>query len=233
MDAMFTRTKLLILISLFTIIGLMCFGVARQSSRFSPEAGPLGSTAYPATITGLTNQCGPYYDFTTSAKNYGTIPKNYIGPVPISGSSVPMIGYMSDSPFKQEGNGIYEKTFNGYSLDQILRAEWQGYTIVWYEKNLDKATFNYMKKEVLKQNSKGSKLLLMPWFFDNGRTIPNGRDFAYSTWGFSQSCTLYSNEALQEFQDASKDHHVKRDADNPPTGKLEYGILIPIYGQNK
>lgn len=230
---MFTKTKILLSFILITVLTLLVTATLALPDNSEPRPSQYGAIEYPATVIAAVNQCGSVFYFEPDPKWYGTIPISIQqnGPddgIPAQPTNIPVYGYMTREPFNPEFVGTYDKTFEGFSRQDINRAMWDGYYFIWYSMNTPNDKYEQLVEFVETQNSRTStpKIILSP-FKITDREIPSGRDIAFSTWGVSQSCDTFDPKIFEAFEDFTIEHSTPRG--EPPVAPIApYGGLYPI-----
>lgn len=225
---MFTQTKVLLL-SLFTLILAVVIGLTLQlPDNLEPKLdGNFESTEYPADVAQSIRGCGATFQFRINDGWYGTIPKDYRGRVPVQPMNIPAYGYMSSIPLDTTDLGYHSVT-DTLSLDQVNRALWEGADIIWYSETAGPTSVQEISDYIDGLNAQGEKILLLPYAFE-GRSIPADREYAFSSWGVTQSCTAFDIVTFSQFMTNSNEFSPERDKENPPAGKLDsVGRLYPI-----
>ena len=228
---MFTKTKLFLGIFILITLTALVVGTLSLPDRSKPQAGQYQSTEYPATISAAVNGCGNIFLFHPDKKWYGTIPSSVTQAakddnVPVAPVLVPVYGYMSPEAFPADQVGSYDKTFAGFSRQDINRALWDGYRIIWYSPSISEPNFTILRNFVNKTNSVKPTLILLPYNFKN-KAIPLGRDYAYSSWDASQSCRKFTSTDFNSFTQFANEKVSSRG--KPPVAPLApYGGLYPI-----
>lgn len=225
---MFTKTKVLLL-SLVGFILVVVVGLTLQlPNNLTPNTdGTFESIEYPADVAQSVRGCGATFQFRVDENWYGTIPEDYRGTVPVQPMQIPSYGYMSSIPLDTTDLG-YHSAIDSLSLDQVNRALWEGSTIIWYSETAKATTVEEISEYIDGLNAQGEKILLLPFTFDDKR-IPFEREYAFSSWAVTQSCSVFDVETFSQFMLKSDEVSPERDESNPPAGKLDSsGRLYPI-----
>lgn len=228
---MFTKTKLLLGTIVIVALTSLVFATLSLPDRSEPKKGQYESVEYPASVQASINECGSIFYFEPDSKWFGTIPEaihqDYADDnIPIQPTLVPVYGFMSRNPFDPEKVGVYDRTFEGFSRQDILRALWDGYNIMWYTPNISDVKYNQLKDYVENANRSSAKIILLPFNFPD-KEIPIGRDIAFSSWNASQSCENFEPSVYDDFITFVKEMVPSRGV--PPEAPLApYGGLYPI-----
>lgn len=232
----FTLSRLLLripgyafILTLFIVLAGVAIAVANGLPDASkPKPGPQDSMSYPAPIKDVLHGCGDIYLFNTPPKrNYGVIPSDLSGyDVPLVPTRIQAYGYMSAQPWQKNQQRFYAANSKGIPDNvQLMRAMWQGYYVVWYDKdNASTVQVKYLKR--LTQTT--PNLIVLPWMETN--RMPMGRSYSMATWNISQSCESIEDKTVIEFLKLSDPK--KRDKAHPPVAPLtDQKKLFPIYRQ--
>ncbi len=228
---MFTKTKLFLGIFVLITLSALIVGTLSLPDRSKPQPGQYQSTEYPATISAAVNGCGNIFLFHPDKKWYGTIPASLpqAAPddnLPVAPVLVPVYGFMSAKDFSVDKIGVYDKNFAGFPRQDINRALWDGYKIIWYMPDISNVNYTILKNFVERANSGKPSIMLLPYKF-NGKEIPLKRQYAYSSWDASQSCQKFNSTDFNSFLTFAKKMVPSRG--KPPVAPLApYGGLYPI-----
>jgi hypothetical protein len=232
----YTETKLLITGVLLTGATLLTLGALSVQPNTVREGDFMGSTAVQTNSNGILSQCGDTYLFTPDKDDYGTLPDDFEGRIPVHRMQIPIYGYMSTQPFQLRKTG-YEPPVNLttdldpnalYQYEEITRALYEGNHIIWTSQDFGVEGYDTISDYADKWNNTHSdKVVVMVWPFKDIE-IPQGRKVAFSSWGASQSCVTFSEETFQDFADLTNEHLADRDKINPPAAELVGGELQPI-----
>lgn len=170
----------------------------------------------------IINQCGMIFSFHVKDNWYGTfnpedLKKSPSGgiKIPISHVLVPPYGYMTEEPFNA-GNKIHFMASDDITLPSILRAMYDGKTVLWYDPELVSSREIQQMTNYANQND---HVIVVEWTNKSlgipnalkGYQIPEGRKFAFSSWGVTQSCDQFSEGVMTSFVEFSH----KRNQSNP------------------
>lgn len=208
------------------------------AGRFDVTVGPYGSVAHIPTTEAVVGGCGYIFMFDPDPTAYGVFDPADITPqasgrirVPRAPMVVPVYGYMSEQPAQPGFYGVEDDT-PGHQ--QILRAMWDGVTVVWYDTRVGADDLGVVKRWVDANDAIG-----VPWTNHTlglpstlkGNDIPDERRFAFSTWGVSQSCLVFSDFIASTFLERAQPHSeaIRRTVEPPSAHVNEEGKLAPIY----
>lgn len=218
---MFLKTKIVLATILLVIFGLLVTSTMNLPNNLQAKESDYNAIEYPPNIEASINGCGSIFYFRIADIWYGTIPEGYTKEIPEAPMLLPTYGYMSSTPFNNEQIGVYGKNFQGFDMPTVLRALWDGVTIIWYTPNISDENYKALEQIATKRIQSGEKLMVLPYTFKN-KQIPLGRSFATSTWGVTQSCSIFNEQVYQdflEFKDESS--YSLRDKENPPIAPLD------------
>lgn len=221
------RTIIMSLVLVLSLIGALLwtvFGV--DPSRKSPAQ--FGGVEYPATVEAVLSQCGNVFVFDPPASYYGVfdtpdvmaqLDREADVEIPEHPMIVPVYGYMSG-----EGT-LDQKVYTDANVpprSQLLRAMYEGYTIVWFSPSLDEAARASLKMDLASYD----KVVAVEW---NAGELPLDRKYAFSTWNVSQSCLVWDTEVFDQFLTFVKDHPETRpESESPPEAVVVDGRLPDI-----
>lgn len=236
---MYVLQKTGILASLLAACALLVGSALTAEPRSTPKAGPNESITLPINATGILSQCGDYFTFNPDEDKYGVVPeeydKNYI---PVPDMIVPVYGFMADKTFDVEAAMKLPQGENPYLLSDINRALWEGHTFIWTYNELSADAHQYAKDYADKWNeTHDKKVIVLTWKGKQGlpqdskprpqtsESLPQDREFAFSSWNISQSCETFSDDTFEEFMEKSNEHNAERDIETLPVAKLVDGEL--------
>lgn len=234
---MFTKTKLYISGFLVLALGSLLLATISIPDASQPKASEGQSWQYQPTAVAAANGCGGVFIFDINKEWYGTIPESIVQGHPDDGIpsqevNIPTYGFMSREAFAPEKVGVYDKTFTGFPRQDINRALWDGYNIIWYNKKVTAEQFDKMSKYVASLNTSKPTTFLLPYTIAE-RNIPYNRDIAFSSWGASESCLTFDTNAYNQFVDAAKTRAPKHEG-VPPVAPLDsVGRLYQIKAFSK
>lgn len=195
-------------------------------------------TAVAPSITAIMHECGSIFNFSQdpNVKYTGTFSPQEVTPqkngailTPVPQVIIPPYGHMSETGLDQE-NRIHDQD-EVVPLEQTLRTMYDGGTIIWYDIALvGKPGFARIASWV---NSQPNAHLIM-WKNPNTglpssksiRAMPEGRLIGLSTWGVTQSCMKWSEDAASEFRASAA--QIRLDMELPPAPKKS-----PLTGEGK
>lgn len=176
----------------FGIIFWTIFGAA--AGQAESRSGQHDATVYPATIESVLSQCGDIYTFSPERENYGVIPDNpeatVLG-IPHHPMIVPVYGYMA-----QEDTFLDVITYpvgEFPSREEVLRAQWGGRVIIWYNANVEASILADMRVTAAEYGN----VTLLEWREDYD--LPLNRNIAFGAWGASQSCLQWNSASFADF----------------------------------
>lgn len=200
--------------------------------RSTPKPGENGSIVLPVNANSILSQCGDYFTFNPETEYFGVVPEEYDKEyIPVPPMIVPVYGFMVADEFDAEA---LTKASHGekssYHTGQINRALWDGHTFIWVDPDISKEAFDYAANFAEQWNeSHEKKVIVQTW--GGERELPLGRQFAFSSWGISQSCSDFSSATFEEFMEQSNSHNTNRDEKTLPTATLVDGELPKKYNQ--
>ena len=222
---MYRFYKASILAVLVAASSVMVTSAVTAPPRETPTPGQYSSMVIQTDANGILAQCGDYFTFHPDTKHYGVVPssydKNY---VPVPPMVVPVYGYMESKPMDVQKALTMKQGENPYSIAEINRALWDGNSFIWVAKEANADAWNYVKSFANTWNSShDKKVIVLTW--DGDKPLPLGRQYAFSSWGISQSCMSFSTDAFQSFMKQSDLANVGRDISALPTAPLTDGEL--------
>jgi hypothetical protein len=221
---LYRGTKTLIAGLLAVSIGGLTYLTFATPSNNTPSQNIYNSVTIPANSDGILSQCGDTFIFAPEKERFGTIPKGYKGDIPHHPMTIPVYGYMSNQAFdysKYKDLKFGDK--NPYTHPEILRAQWQGYHVIWTSVDFTEDGYKYVKDYADKWNDTHSdKVLVLQWNLnDTGDNIlPLNREIAFASWNSSQSCGTFANKTFEQYITATQNNVSPRDNENPPTAPL-------------
>lgn len=235
---MFTKTKLYISLFLVASITFLINATLAIPDRNQPKDGPYGSTEYAQSALAASKGCGGIFVFDKLEDKYwGQIPEELkqsheADNVPLQPVNIPSIGFISPEPIDPAEVGVYDPTFKNYTDPKINRILWEGYNIIWYSLKTPKEDVEALRSYVLSLNEAEPTTYLLPYNME-GREIPFSRDYAFSTWGASQSCQTFDKRVYQDFLTfAAKT--APNNGGEPPIAPLdEYGELYALEPEDR
>lgn len=145
---------------------------------------------------------------------------------------VPPFGYMIDQ--RLDKNTKFYHTVEEIPLPQTLRSVYDGAIIVWYSPLTSEKEIEDIKQWVETQDN----VIAIPWKNANigvGQDIPPvlmplNRSIAFTAWGLTQSCGIWSENAINDFiKFAQKLEKDQPRAVTPPQAKLTEDELLPPF----
>ena len=224
---MYGLYKTTLVAALLAACSVLLTSAITTEPRSTPKAGPDSSIVLPTSSTGILSQCGDYYTFSAKKEVYGVVPDEYDKDfVPVPAMTVPVYGFMADAPFKIDEALTMEQGKNAYTIAEINRALWDGHSFIWLEKDVPAETYDYITAYADSWNkTHEKKVIALTW---NGtKNLPQGRDFAFSSWSISQSCMSFSEAAFEKFLEQAKVHNAGRDISVLPLATLTADGSLP------
>jgi hypothetical protein len=222
-------TKLIIVISVITTLLLMMLITVFGITPNEPTRGQYGATQYPASLTSLASGCGDYYLFEPSEGQYANIPaekRDQITTVPVHQMSVPVYGYMNNSPLFDEEIRFYgmDELDEPILMDKILRTMYEkDTTVIWYTADIAPDDYSLLQDYVVAHDN----VLAVKWEYLNG-VLPADRKVAFSTWGISQTCEFWTDSTFERFESFIQERPVAKTGTVPVAVVSEKNTLLPL-----
>lgn len=155
------------------------------------------------------NDCGHIFSFDVQPSWYGTfdpttIAKNGIGgiTIPLPGKIVvPAFGYMTQESFDSGGTVHFDANTTP-GLPSLLRALYDGKKIIWY----DASASELEVQRLINFATERDDIYVVEWskeslgILENTTiNIPEGRKYAFSGWGVTQSCGSFTEFLSEDF----------------------------------
>lgn len=194
------------------------------------------SWAYPASLDALANGCGQTFFIPPVEGQFGLIPDEYwelnanpADNIPKGPQVVPVYGYLANEGLNDTDIRFWstqEATDNGPLNQQtVLRTMYdKDILVIWYRADLATIDIAALQEYA---NAHYGKVLVYPWMYNNG-VILGDRKVAFSSWGISQTCNLYSETVLDDFVKFKEQNPIERVDPIPMGGMTETGVLYPL-----
>lgn len=209
---MFTSTKTFILTAISLAFTVLILAVCAIPNQSAPVDGPYGAAEYKRNVVSATASCGGIFlTKDIDEKFYGTIPAKYadtdLNIIPTQFVQIPTYGFMVNEPTDPKVVKFYDKSFdNVFPMPVIYRMMWDGYNIIWYDPILTPNNeLKDLKTYADKLNKDAPTTVVLPFNLPD-RKIPFTKNFAFSSWGASQSCGTFSEDAYTQFVSFSQEN---------------------------
>jgi hypothetical protein len=224
--SMFFKTKVFIS-SIMTVFIIALFTVISVAPDISePVPGQYGLVEYKRNSVSAVASCGGI--FLTNPVNplyYGVIPEKYenynLDGIPSTPFQIPTYGFMVKEPTSPDLIRVYDRNEpDAYlSFPVVNRMLWDGYKIIWYAPFfISDEELQFLKDYAAEYNKTEKKLAVIPFHMKN-RTIPYNKNYAFSSWGATQSCERFNEDTFNQFimfADENSDFH----GGEPPVAPL-------------
>lgn len=234
----YRNTKTGIVVSILAVVIIMITTIVFVINPNKPQPTGFGGLAYPASLPSMSAGCGDIYRIPPVEGNFGIIPEEYWelnegedkDPIPVSPEiTVPMFGYMNPEKLGEAEIRFYtmdDLTENPLDPTKILRSMYEDDIIViWYTQNIDPSDLAALRATANSEEYAGT-MLVAPWV--SGRQMIQNRTVAFSAWGMSQTCSVFSEIVLDEFIAFEEENRVERPLEAPDAPMTDTGKLLPI-----
>ena len=145
----------------------------------------------------LQNPVNPFY--------YGVIPERYeetnLDIIPTTPFQIPTYGFMVKEPTSPDLIRMYDRNEPDayFSFPVVNRMLWDGYKIIWYAPFfISDEELQFLKNYEAEYNKTEKTLAVIPFHMRN-RTIPYNKNYAFSSWGATQSCERFNEDTFNQF----------------------------------
>lgn len=236
----YKNTRIGIISSVIGVILVLVSIVVFTINPNKPSENIIGGQSFPATLPAIASGCGDIFRIPPVEGNFGVIPDKYWeinaeateSSIPVSPLLiVPIFGYMAKTGLPADAVKFYtEKDFedNPVKQTELLRSMYDNpdLLVIWYTKDADPADLTWLKNYANQENP--GTVIVLPWELFSQKPMITGRNFAYAQWGISQTCSLLSEDVINEFREFTKTNIVPRPDTIPDAPMTNEGVLLPI-----
>lgn len=232
-------TKIGLVAGAVTVIGGLVLGTIFGLTPNAPSKSAYDSVEYPAGLTSLVNGCGNFFTYKPEpGEQYAELTPEVLAKmddpkdISLQPMVVPVYGYMSPEGLPGQDIRFYDmdELDEPLPMETILRSMYDYDTmVIWYTEEIAATDLEDIRTYV----QKNENVMALKWDYKD-KKLPLGRSVAFSKWGISQSCDVFTEGVVNNFTEFARDHYVERSEEDVPPAKFikNSNKLYPILPTN-